>query len=179
MKYFKGEENELKIDLATEYYLQTFQDDLAAYFDEIYESTPLAEFLYDENRVPLTNAFKRDIFIRTFTQILESWKFCGTYESYLSFFRTLFGENVEVLFSNPGPGVLDIDVEAIDLVNYNFISREIIDNEYVYSNIVDDVGDQIVFTAILGIETEAELERVLFTLVPAGIYTTISLTIGV
>lgn len=44
-------------------------------------------------------------------------------------------------------------------------------NAYIFDNIVDHDGDNICFQSVFGIETEYELEKMLFSMVPEGIYT--------
>lgn len=178
MKYFKGDETEQKVVEAVDFSLGDISAALDDYFDSVYESVPLGEFLFDQKRVPLTNAFRRDIFIRCFKDIFEAWSFCGTAESYITVFKKIFGDDVDIVFTVPAPGKLTIDISASDVQESIMEARYIVDNAYVYYDIVDDVGDSIVFSSLLGIETQSELEKVLFTMVPGGIYTVVSLTIG-
>jgi hypothetical protein len=57
------------------------------------------------------------------------------------------------------------------------VARVIESNAYVYYNVITQDGvDQIVFQSIQGFTTQYELERMLFEMVPAGIFTDIDLT---
>jgi hypothetical protein len=76
------------------------------------------------------------------------------------------------------PGKLNIDITASGVQISDFISREIVNNEYVFDEVIDDEGDNIVFQGVKGFETQYELEQMLFEMVPAGIYTEITLTLG-
>jgi hypothetical protein len=78
----------------------------------------------------------------------------------------------------PAPGKLNIDIVAAGTALYDFIARIIVENEYQFDTIIDDEDDTIVFQAIKGFESQYELEQMLFEMVPAGIYTEITLTIG-
>lgn len=178
MKYFKGDEKEKKIYLSGDGMLSSISLSLSEYFEDVYGSKPLGEFLYDEKRFPLTNAIKREIFIGCFQELFQAWAFCGTFESYILVFKKIFGEDVEIVFTVPGPGKLVIDITATGLQDYEFLARSIVDEAYVSDTVVDEVDDTIVFSTVQGIETQSELEKVLFTMVPNGIYTTVSLTIG-
>jgi hypothetical protein len=178
MQYFKGDSTELKMYNSVSPIMDITSNILSDYFDNAYNNIKLGEFIYDENRVPLTNALKREIFIDCFKEIFEAWSFCGTFESYLTVFRKIFGEDAIIEFTVPGSGRLQIDIETSGLVEYGFISRWIVDNAYVFYDIVDDVGDSIVFENFKGIETEFELEKILFQMVPNGIFTEVSLTIA-
>lgn len=58
------------------------------------------------------------------------------------------------------------------------MGREIVDDAYDYFEITDHTGDPILLQTVKGFQSQAELERMLFEMVPAGIFTNISLTIG-
>lgn len=178
MKYFKGDDKELKVYQAGDGMLTSISLALNEYFEDVYGSKPLGAFLFDEQRFPLTNAIKRDIFINCFQELFQAWSFCGTFESYILVFKKIFGEDSTIVFTVPDPGKLTIDITSTGLQDYEFLARAIVENEYISDTVVDDVGDTIVFSAVQGIETQSELEKVLFTMVPNGIYTTVSLTIG-
>lgn len=176
--YFKGDELELKMFNSAVGSLRNIGVSLDEFFENCYEMVPMGEFLWDEKRVPLTNAIKREVFIISFKQIFEAWSFCGTFESYILVFKKIFGDDAVVEFTVPAPGKLSINIEASGIQLYPFIARSIVENAYVYDNVIDEEDDNIAFATVLGIETEDELKKVLFTMVPAGIYTEVSLTIG-
>lgn len=177
-EFFKGDALELKMYNSGLPSMQAIGLSLDDFWNGCYEMVPMGEFLWDEKRVPLTNAIKREVFINSFKQIFEAWSFCGTFESYILVFKKIFGEDAVVEFTVPGPGKLQINIESSGVQLNQFIARTIVDNAYVYDFVVDDVGDNICFATVLGLETEDELNKVLFTMVPAGIYTEVSLTIG-
>jgi hypothetical protein len=176
--YFKGDDTEQKMFLAAEPILKNIMLSLVQAYEEIYVSYPLGQFIYDEKRVPLTNAIRREVFEYSFMKIFEAWAFSGTFESYLTVFKKIFGEDSVIEFTVPGPGKLNIDIEASGVAISPLIAREVIDNAYVLDNIVDDTGDNICVQSVFGIETESELQKMLFSMVPNGIYTEVSLTIG-
>jgi hypothetical protein len=178
MNFFKGDEQELKMYNSMLGIMQGIGLGLNEYYLGAYEAVPMGEFIYDEERVPLTNAIKREIFIQCFKQIFEAWTFCGTFESYLLVFRKIFGEESSIEFTVPGPGRLQIDIETFGAAINPIVVREISGGSYTIYNLVDDVGDNICAQTTLGIETQYELEKILFSMVPNGIYTEISLTIG-
>ncbi len=154
------------------------QISLNDFLSDCYGTVPLGELLWDASRVPLTNAIRREIFIGCFKELFEAFSFCGTFESYITVFKKIFGDDVEIEFTVPGPGKLNIDITTSGIQEFNFIAREILSNAYVRHTIVDHNGDKILLRGILGIETPYELEKALFTMVPGGIYTQVSLTIG-
>lgn len=178
MQYFKGDELEVQIDGLVAPYLSVVSASYDEFFSGAYSAQPLGEIIFDNELAPLTNAIRRDVFLQSFTQIFNSWAFAGTFESYLETFVSIFGESVEVEFTIPDPGKLIIDITTSGLTEFLGIVREIEDNAYVYYELVDDEGDNIVFTGVLGLETEQEVVTMLYTMVPNGIYTEVSLTIG-
>ncbi len=176
-KFFKGDALEIQMYESANPIVTTVENYINEFYEDVYGSVPMGEFLYDEERVPLTNAIKRDVFIRSFKQIFEAWQFSGSFQSYMTVFEKIFGEDVEVEFTVPAAGKLEIDITATGIQEIQFQARVIEDNAFVYYDMIDDEGDFIVFTTVLGFETQQELETMLFTMVPAGIFTTVTLTI--
>ncbi len=178
MEYFKGDELELKFYNAAAPTL----DDLSADKDDFaagaYSAAPLGDVLYESGRSPLANAIAQDIFRIAFKEIFEAFVVAGSLESYLTVFRKIFGEDVDVTFTIPALGKLLIDIEADEAELTNFVAKEIVDNDYQLNEVIDDEDDNIAFQTIKGFESQYELEQMLFELVPAGIYTEITLTIG-
>lgn len=184
MQYFKGDVVEKK------YYESGKQimDDLSLqrdeFFDDSYACQALGDLIVQDNRSPLANAMPQTIFRESFPDIVQAFVEVGTFESYLSVFRKIFGEDVGVQFTVPGPGLLNIEIEAEGVILFNFSVREIVDNQYQYFDLITQEGEtedepsEIMFQAIKGFESQYELERMLFEMVPSGIYTNISLTLG-
>lgn len=81
-------------------------------------------------------------------------------------------------FTVPAVGRLQIDIVADSVVLENFISRDIVDDAYVYDTMITQGGDNIVFQSVKGYETQEELEQMLFEMVPDGIFAEITLTLG-
>jgi hypothetical protein len=177
-KYFKGDELEIKMYDSASPIMDILESFLGDFYQDVYGSVPMGELLYDNDLVPLTNAIRREVFISAFKQIFDAWQFAGTFESYITVFQKIFGEDVVVDFTVPAAGKLEIDITATGIQELGFQAKVIEDNEFVYYDMVDDVGDFIMFSSVLGFETQQELETMLFTMVPAGIFTTVSLTIS-
>jgi hypothetical protein len=177
-QYFKGDETELKYFNSGKPIADTLSAQKTTFFDEAYSCFVLGELLYDNNLSPLANAIPRAIFRESFASIYAAFVQAGTFESYLTVFRQIFGDSVVVDFTVPAAGKLNIDITAAGVVYKNFVARSIVNNAYVYSQMVDDDGDNLVFQGVKGFETEYELEQMLNEMVPAGIYTEITLTLG-
>lgn len=178
MQYFKGDADEVKVTAAVLPITDglSLQKDL--FFEHAYEAAPLADVIYLDNRSPLARAMPQAIFRASFRQIFDAFQAAGSFESYLTVFRKIFGEDVDVQFTVPGPGMLEIDINAQGLEVSNFVARRIENNAYVFEPVVTQDGDQIVFRTVQGFQSQYELEQMLFELVPGGIYTEISLSIG-
>jgi len=175
---FKGDANERKFYGAGKPLIDALQTQKDLFFQGAFTGFKLGEMLYDEGLSPLANAIPREIFRESFSVIFDAFIVAGSAESYLTVFRNIFGEAVEVEFEVPGPGQLNIDITASGSAISNFVTRYIQDNAYVFDNIIDDEGDNIVFQTVKGFQSQYDLEQMLFEMVPDGIYTQISLTIG-
>lgn len=178
MQYFKGDATEIKFDLSAKPILEQLSSQKDLFFDDAYNCFILGEVLYDSERAPLTTAIDRDVFRELFATIFEAFIVAGTFESYISVFKNIFGDDVVVQFTVPAPGKLEIEIEATGVLAATRLAREIIDGTYVYYERVTVDGDTRVASVPKGFETEYEAEQMLFELVPGGIWTTISLTIA-
>lgn len=178
MQKFKGDEFEEQMIRVGQDPLDqcSFQKNL--FSAGAYEAYPLGDVLYDSKRAPLTNAIVKNIFRESFKEIFDCFIESGNFESYLTVFRKIFGNDVEVEFTIPSPGHLQIDIVAAGLEISDFVARYIEENEYLFDEIIDQEGDNIAFQTVKGFESEYELEQMLFELVPAGIHTEITLTVG-
>ena len=151
------------------------------FLDGAYDSGPLGDVLHEGDLSPLSNAIKLEIFRTCFNTIYTAFTVAGSFESYLTVFRKIFGDDVEVTFTVPGPGKLQIAIVAEHLEESFFVARKIVEDVYVFDNVrwYDSMDDgNIIFQSIKGFKTQYELEQMLFEMVPAGIFTEITLTFG-
>lgn len=176
MQYFKGDEKELKMVAAGIDPFDQIGVILDEFYEEAYNTYLLGGVIYDDARSPLSNAINRNIFISSFNEIFASFVVAGSFESYLSVFRRIFGDTVTVEFTVPAPGKLNIDITASELVIDNILGRRIVDGAYVFDELVDENGENIVGASVKGFQTEYELNQMLFEMVPQGIYTEITLS---
>ncbi len=177
-QFFKGDDTERKYYESGRSIAVNLSAQKSNFFDEAYGCFVLGELLYDNNYSPLSNAIPREIFRESFETIFNSFLIAGSFEAYLTVFRNIFGDAVDVTFTVPAPGKLNIDIVATGLAIYGTIVREIVDDAYEYFTLIDDEGDRIVLQAVKGFESQYELEQMLKEMVPAGIYTQITLTVG-
>lgn len=177
-QFYKGDAEELKFFNSANTIITNLETGKDEFFEGAYSCFKLGEVLYDSGRAPLANAIPREIFREAFATIFGSFLEAGSLETYLSVFRNIFGEDVQVTFTVPAPGKLNIDIVASGLALFDLIGRTIQDDSYVIDEIVDYDGNNIVGQSIKGFETQYELEQMLFEMVPGGIFTQISLTVG-
>lgn len=175
---FKGDDLELKMETTGSVVMDSVELQLDAFFTGAYTAMPLGDAIYDSGRSPLSNAIDRDIFRQTFPEIFTAFTVAGTFDSYITVFKKIFGDDVEIDFTIPAAGKLNIDIVAADVEISEFVARNIENNAYTYSPMVTQSGDQIVFQSIKGFKTQYELEQMLYEMVPAGVYTVITLTLS-
>lgn len=179
MQYFKGDADDLKMDGVHEPTISAITLQKDAFYEGAYETAPLGDMIFDTGRSPLSNAIARDVFRLAFKEIFEAFVDVGTFEAYITVFKKIFGDDVGIAFTVPAPGKLTITITATGVEESLFVAREIVDNAYELDPVVTSVdGDNIVFQTILGFQSQYELEQMLFEMVPGGIFTTITLTLG-
>lgn len=176
---FKGDDFELKMEASASPIHDDIEGQLDAFFDDAYNSMPLGDVIYESNRSPLSNAIDQEIFRQSYPEIFTAFTVAGSFDSYLTVFKKIFGDSVQVDFTVPAPGKLNIDIIADEVELSNFVARTVQSNEYVYSPMItQDEVDNIMFQSIKGFKTQYELEQMLHELVPAGIYTVITLDLA-
>jgi hypothetical protein len=178
MQRFKGDATEEKMIFVASGRTQAASTQKTLFYNGAYECFPLGEMLFDSARSPLANAIPKSIFREAFPEIIDAFIVGGSFESYLTVFRRIFGETVNVVFTVPAPGKLQILIESDGVNEEEILAREIEDDEYIFYELIDDEGDNIVFQTVKGFQSQYELEQMLFELVPGGIYTEITLTVG-
>lgn len=177
-QFFKGDAVERKYYESGKTILDQLSQQRSEFFDDAYNCFVLGDLLFSTGRAPLANAIPQNIFRESFSTIFDSFEEAGTFEAYLTVFRKIFGDDVEVEFTVPGPGQLNIDIVSSGIEILGMTVREIDGDEYDNYTLIDDEDDRIVLQGIKGFQSQYELEQMLFEMVPAGIYTEISLTIG-
>lgn len=175
-QFFKGDDIEKQYYNSGKPAFDSTSAQLDAFAAGAYSTGPLGDMIYETDRAPLTTAISQDIFRVAFQQIFAAFAVPGTFESYLTVFRAVFGPDVQVTFTVPGPGKLTIAIIATDLDISNFDARYIVGSSYVFYDMVTQAGDNIVFQTVHGFQSQYDLEQMLFEMVPAPISTTITLS---
>lgn len=178
-QFFKGDTTEQKYLACVEPLSDNYSLEKDEFFEDAYNCFLLGDLLFENELAPLANAIPQEIFRESFSEIFTAFESAGTFEAYLTVFRKIFGEDVEVTFTVPDPGKLQIDIVAEGVVLSDYVAKVIENNDHVlYEIITQDGVDNIAFQTIKGFQSQYELEQMLFEMVPDGIYTEINLTLG-
>ncbi len=178
MQFFKGDDVEQKMYAIGSPIMDALSGQKDLFLAGALTAGPLGALIYDDNRAPLANAIDKDVFTQSFSIVFDAFVSGGSFESYLTVFRNVFGDDVEVTFTVPGPGQLEIDIVATGVELSHFVARTLSGSVYTFDDVVTTDGDNISFRTVKGFITQYELEQMLFEMVPAGIYTQITLDVG-
>lgn len=163
MQYFKGDDVEIKLSGSAQAVFQNLQTELTAWFNDAYNSAGLGAILYDNNLVPLSQTIARDVFIKNYGEILRRWEYVGSFESYLYVFMQIFGPQTQITFEKLAPGALKIYIVTDQTGFINWLTQQ-------GQEIRTQSGQPLMFKQVLGIENFYEVQGVLDSLNPAGIY---------
>lgn len=172
---YKGDETELKYKNAGSPAYESISDALDEMMLGASTTDDFILMLYDDGRYPYSQRIKRDAFVNFIRGALNNFPFIGSFDTYIFILREIFGPDTDLIFTVPGPGELEISVNASSDIVSEFIGREVSGGGYVFFNLSDDDGNDIVFKTLAGIETEAELNLLFAEIMPAGIFPTIAL----
>lgn len=155
----KVERDTIKLMKSREDGNYTSKRDFVENFDR---STNLGEALYDSGFLGAFYILDRDFFISNYKSIFNFLANAGTCESYISFFKSLFGNDttIEFEFIDQTPGVVKIKVFA------NLEAKNLIDSDDNY--LVDNNNKNITAVTDYGGNTEAQLRACLGLLTPYG-----------
>lgn len=186
-QFFKGDETELKFYNSAKPVIDILSAQKDLMSAGLFEAAPLGDVLYDSKISPLANAIDRDIFREAFKKIFESFTVAGSFEGYITVFKKIFGDDVDLTFTVSAPGKLQIDILATGIELSDFVARYISDNTYMFDEVIADEQDPddpevhfdtIAFQSIKGFQSQYELEQMLFEMVPGGVFTEINLSLG-
>lgn len=162
-QFFKGDDLELKISGSVRQVFTVLLNDLTAWFNNAYDNAGLGAVIYDNNLVPLTKSVARDVFIQNYGEILRQWEYVGSFESYLKVFMYIFGPKTSITFERLKPGALKIYIQTDQSGFIQWISQ-------LKNKMVTQSGYRLVFAGVLGIKDFYEVQGVLDSLNPAGIF---------
>lgn len=130
----------------------------------------LGDVFVELNNSPLADVIAPESFRSSYYAIHQLFTRPGTFEFYIDVFRAIFGTEVDIEFVIPGPGQLQINIASLSVLLEDFLARSIVDDAYVFDEVVDHDGDSISFQGRLGIKTQSEIDALMVELHPAGIF---------
>ena len=176
-QYFKGDAIERKVDQATVPIMDIISLARDQFSDDALEAESFLLMLYDEGRMPFSDRIPRAAFISFLKECIANASFIGTFESYIFLIKSIFGEESSVFFEQVTPGVLTMTASSSNSVSFDFVARETSGGAYEFFEIITHAGENIEFAGFPGIESEAELGRLIAEFVPAGIFADITLVL--
>lgn len=172
MQYFKGDDLEIKVVGSAANVFNNLAQELTKWFDEAYDTQGLGQILYDNNLMPISRAVAKDIFVKNYNKIIESWEALGSFESYIYLFMQIFGPQTTVDFEILAKGVLKITIQTNQTTLFSWLaSRQ--NNTYV----TDHDNNRIHFRTVTGIDNFYEVQKVLDSTIPAGICVQVDFTL--
>lgn len=172
---FKGDATELKMIACASPAFDLTKAALDEFYEDSYTTKDFLLMLYDEGRMPFSQRVPREIFVGFIRELFERFPETGTFEVYLFVLYSIFGEDADITFDIPDFAELDIQIDTVSDTEFTFISRRFVNGAYVFDEVVDYDGNNLVFRGISGVSDVSELELLFSELVPAGIYLTIGL----
>lgn len=176
-KFSPNDEVESKVIEVLKPLLDTLEADRIDFFEGAYTSYPLGNVLYDLDASPLAGSISREVFRTSYFAIHDLFTRPGTFDFYIEVFKAIFGDDVELEFEIPAPGKLNINVQALTIIQDRLIARSIVSGAYVYDEIVDHEGDFLVAQVTQGPKTQSEIDAIMIEIKPQGIWVETSLVI--
>jgi hypothetical protein len=175
-KFRVSEDTEAKILAVGDIAATKTEIDLDEMHADCYLGVPFLLYMYDAGRFPFSAKINREAFPDFIQEAYTRFPFFGTFDCYLFILQKIFGPLTEIFFDVPAAGKLTIEVNAVSDLEFEFVARELVDGSYVFYEITDHLGDQLVFRGISGIENLSQLNLLFSEIMPAGIFPDISLT---
>lgn len=182
IQQFKAnDETERKVKEAFLTFLDPRTEEFDAFYQGAYTCFVLGDVLYALKRDPMAGVITQETFRSSFFAIHNLFTRPGTFEFYLEVFRAVWGEDIEVEFVVPSPGVLQINISGLTIQLENLLARRIVNNAYVYDEITLQGGtydgDNLVAQGTQGIKTQAQAEALVNEFYPAGLWVETTLII--
>lgn len=172
---FKGDDLELQMEAVATPVLSRCSASLDDFMENGYTAADFLLMLYDQSRAPFRDRVPRDSFVEFMRAVIPLLPVTGTFEFYIFIVNAIFGQGSGVLFTVPAAGKLQMLVNAASTLVFDAVAREFTDGEFVVSELETSDGDTLAFVGLSGIDSEYELEQLLAELIPAGIFTEITL----
>src|SRR5690606_37380288 len=104
MQFFKGDEKEQKLVQALSPIFSSIRNSRNTFYNMAYTAFQLGEVIWDTGSSPIVGRVPRNVFREAFPEIFNAFQEGGSLESYLTVFRKVFGDEVDIEFVVPEPG---------------------------------------------------------------------------
>lgn len=177
-RFKESDDLETKILAAVSAALNPISTDLDNFLAGAFTCYLLGDALYDADRDPMVGVVTRDVFRESFFAFHELFTKPGTFEFWLTLFRAIWGEDVEVEFTIPNPGQLVINISEVHVETFYLTARRIVNNAYIYENLITQADEKILAQVQIGFRTQQEVDAMTKEIAVNGIYTKINLVTG-
>lgn len=167
--------NELKVINSGMPVLDQLGSDRDAFYEAAFTTEGLGEVLYDLKADAISSVIDLDVYRKSYPAIHNLFTRPGTFEYYLDLFRAIWGEDVEITFTVPAGGVLQINAKVLNVATFNLIARQIQSNQYQYNHLVDRSGNRLSVRDLEGTKSQDQIDKLAIEISPNGIYVTITL----
>jgi hypothetical protein len=176
-KFKENDENESKVIESFLTVSDPMEDDFDSFYVNAYSSYKLGDVLFELQRDYIASAISQELYRIAFYKIHELAATIGTFETYLEIFRAIWGPDVDIVFSSPGDGILNINAGNLGVAVFDWVAERISGGGFAFDPIVDQTvpPDQIVFQSTIGINVQEGMDRFIKMISAHGVTTTCTL----
>lgn len=162
VQFVTGEQEEKRFwDIYSKLAQQTLLD-IENYYKTAYQSPELGRIIYEEQAMPIYEVLEKSLFVKAYSEILESEKTLGSVEAYLKILYAIFGKDAQITITQQ-PLHLQIDIIAEAQKFLLWITKQ---NQQV----VTKDGKAIIFKQLLAEVTDRQLLEILKATTKAGTF---------
>ena len=163
INYGKEKDNEIQLWFADKPYWNFYEffnysimfkliDDLKQFYKNCYDCEKFAKIIHETKKVEIANFMEIEKFKKIFGALVQIWQDGGISNSYITFFKWIFGEQTNVNINIVAPCCLDISIS-----NYRKYFYRVLENRQEYRTTEDQTYYRVCFPVILDITTEKML----------------------
>jgi hypothetical protein len=146
--------------------------DIQNYWNHRDQIRRFADIIIENDRLPVAKIIHNERLRIVFGKLLDIWTHTGTSGTYIDFFRTVFGDGVNVFIEVQTPRVINIQISNFSLYLSLFLTEELTD-KIITEQTYPDVNDQeanLLFQQIMQDVSNADMNAFLNTVTPVGDY---------
>jgi hypothetical protein len=177
-KFKPNDDREEKVIDAFLQVIEPIEDGFDSFYAGAYSTYSLGDVMFALQRDYIASAISQELYRIAFYKIHELGDRIGTFETYLEIFRAIWGDDVEIVFSSPAPGILNINAGNLGVALYQWVAERIEGMSFVFDPVVDHetpTPDNIVFQSTIGINVQEGMNRFIKMISVHGITTTCTL----